>query len=105
MADDDLDIVVRADGSVAVRELEKVSATARATAKASGDAAKAMAAAEKFAADAISTQSVRIVQARDAVRRATQDDNQLTRIRKQGLLDEDTAAKAAAAAYQRLAQA
>ncbi len=83
----------------------QASATARSTAKAAKDAAAAQAVAAKFAGDAVSEQSVRILAARKAEQAAGRDFGQVQALIRKGVLDEATASQTAAAALQRLTTA
>lgn len=77
-------------------------ATARAIAKANAEGAKATALAAKFAGDAVTEQSLRIVKAREEERVASIDYRKMQALARQGYIDESAGANAAAAALQRL---
>ncbi|GGA80658.1 hypothetical protein GCM10011507_34840 [Edaphobacter acidisoli] len=100
-----VEVVVAVDGAQATKALKEVGATAIATGKANAEAAKAAALAAKYSGDAVTQESVRIVQSREKERQASIDAMRIQALTRKGFLDEATGVTAAAAAYQRLAAA
>lgn len=100
-----VEIIINADGTRAIKAMTEVGATARETGKANAEAGKAAALAAKFAGDTITSESVRIIQAREKERVAAADYAKLQALTRKGTLDEAAGVTATAAAYQRLAEA
>ena len=80
-------------------------ASANAVATANDRSAKATALAAKFAGDAVTYQSIRIVEAREKQNRASKDYSAIQALMRKGAIDEAAGVTATAAAYQRLTTA
>jgi hypothetical protein len=105
MPSNKLDILITADGTQANKALKQVGATASDAARSSVAASKASALAAKFAGDAVTSESQRILKAKADEKAAYKDFVSVQSAIRKGYLDEATGAQTLGAALQRLTAA